>query len=544
MPSMCKVQDRGTSIVVSGCSDPSIAININGIFSRDRRDHHGRGAYVKRRLRGALGENAFLYFWGSDEYKAKGWYLGAKIGKETRLTWAYHSSKSETPPVSGWIVNGAVDEQLMVKGRGQSGDENPVMKTREWPTTDASSLRELRSKQEKSDEQRCISKSVTDEKPLAKATASSLKLSKGVDGKRRGVGALDVLTTDKEEPRPCSIKVSLPGHQKSLFPIVDPYQQDAADNLQVNVSGCSDPSIAINIRGTFKHLGESEGRPTWKLGRRGPLSEDVYLYFKTFEGVSGWWIGLSMRAKDKNLCFNKSLSQLPPLSGWMVQGVLDSTLHTVVRQPPQQLVITAKKIKKAKETLDDDKHRQSSSAAIHLTHFMSVLDCNSVTRDNLVQLFATAGWTRPEDEDSLVSIRYMLQNELSSQNALTYVCWATQGNALAGALILSLHPLWTTPCAQIQFIVSALRGTGWLLIKAAVDFIHSRGVRSLYSAADLSKECTPEKRGSLAAHLRWGFQEIAVAQWEAAGLIPCSPESVVQYMKYVGTKCVHDSDLD
>jgi hypothetical protein len=160
--------------------------------------------------------------------------------------------------------------------------------------------------------------------------------------------------------------------------------------------------------------------------------------------------------------------------------------------------------------------------------FMKVQDCDLAIREELRALFFKKGWSAPEDAACRESIEYYLglDNKAKKKPPSTiHVNWAvragTSGPKVAAAL-LSLYLYRGARdrrcCGCLEYIVSSSRGAGTRLIQNAKDFLRSKGVRYLFSAADLSRTGGPRSISALQAHARWGFKDIDEKTWAEAGL--------------------------
>jgi len=104
-------------VTVTGCQHATVSGIVRGNFSASGQNH-GKPTY--KRDAPVNGLDVMIYFWDErDGPNFCGWWFGPKVGGDQ--VWAYHSSRTQTPPLSGWKVpyDGAVDPTFAIAPAAQ-----------------------------------------------------------------------------------------------------------------------------------------------------------------------------------------------------------------------------------------------------------------------------------------------------------------------------------------------------------------------------------------------------------------------------------------
>lgn len=121
---------KAPSLRASGCSDKSVREIVHGNYYPHSTNH---GRVVWRKDEKVRGVSILIYFWDDrDGADMCGWWFGPKVGGEQ--VWAYHPSRSQTPPANEWNVphDSAIDHkfQVNVLEATAAGSGEPAKKSR------------------------------------------------------------------------------------------------------------------------------------------------------------------------------------------------------------------------------------------------------------------------------------------------------------------------------------------------------------------------------------------------------------------------------
>eukprot|EP00927_Polykrikos_kofoidii_P079281 TRINITY_DN76069_c0_g1_i1.p1 TRINITY_DN76069_c0_g1~~TRINITY_DN76069_c0_g1_i1.p1 ORF type:complete len:569 (+),score=57.26 TRINITY_DN76069_c0_g1_i1:121-1827(+) len=173
----------------------------------------------------------------------------------------------------------------------------------------------------------------------------------------------------------------------------------------------------------------------------------------------------------------------------------------------------------------------SSPPGVVLHDFVHVTECGQDLRAEVGKLFAGRGWPGPTDgvTRNCIGVMLGLGKNLASPTptatkTTTYLAWASRSGprpstrnsnntAIVGAAILSVYKYRDRRrCGCLEFIVSAERGIGGVLVGLALRYLARHDVWCLFSGVDLSRA------KALAAHTGWGFRAVERQTWANAGL--------------------------